>query len=101
MRDIVEEVVGHWKGLGLEFDEDVEVNTPKPPPDQKPKLPRTYINNEAINQDTRNALASNEEMHRTRMQEMNEEMEMKQEMIHVGVVMIFQFYFGFLLECVF
>ena len=28
MREIVEEVAGHWRGLGLEFDEDAEVTRP-------------------------------------------------------------------------
>ena len=62
MRGIVETVAEHWRGLGLDFDEDVQVNTSPQEANQKPTLRRIHSNSESMNQAAHDTLDSNEQM---------------------------------------
>jgi hypothetical protein len=62
MRGIVETVAGHWRGLGLDFDEDVQVNTaPRSGNKKQPLIRRQHSSSQSINEKMLEVLASNEE----------------------------------------
>jgi len=79
LREAVSEVANHWKGLRLEFDEEVKVNTHPPVVPMKSILRRQQTDSESMNGQVHDALVSNEEQLNKLVREELEVNEQRQE----------------------